>query len=244
MATTIRGKWSGEGNRLRFYDPQNNNESALVVADVFFEDDFYGKAIDTTNVWTALDVSVAGLTTPVLIADSASGLVSLPLDATNEVQLSGLTWGDNRTLILNQGVNIEGRMALSVLPTGAVTFAFGLAGDHNAAVNTVAESIWFRADGSGAITVETDDTANETSLVATGVTLTAGLFAVFRIDCSDITSVKFYINGSQVAAGTTFNMSQVAALKLQPVVRIGKEAGATTVGTVQLDYIRAWQNRS
>jgi hypothetical protein len=41
----------------------------------------------------------------------------------------------------------------------------------NAAVNTVAESIWFRADGNGQITVEHDDTSNETSKVATGVTV-------------------------------------------------------------------------
>jgi hypothetical protein len=244
MATTIRGKWSGEGNRIRYYDSANNNETVKVIADVFFSDDFLGKAFDVTNWWTALDVSAAGLTTPVLVADGASGLLSLPLDATSEVQLSGVTWGDHRPLILNQGLVFEARLALSVLPTGAVVFCAGLCGDHNAAVNTVAESIWFRADGSGAITVETDDTVNETSVIATGVTLTAGLFAVLKIDCSDITSVKFYINGSQVAAGTTFNMSQVAALKLQPVVRIGKEAAATTVGTVQLDYIRAWQNRA
>jgi hypothetical protein len=244
MATNIRGKWTGEGGRIRHYDSANNNETVLVIADYWFDDDFDGKAIDTTNRWTFLDVSAAGNTTPILVPDSPAGIVSIPLDATNEIQLSGMTWGDNRTLVLNQGLGIEGRIALSVLPTGLVTFCFGIAGDHNAAVNTVAESIWFRADGSGAITVETDDTVNETSLVATGVTLTAGLFAVFRIDCSDIASVKFYINGVQVAAGTTFNMSQVAGLKLQPVVRIGKEAAATTVGTVQWDYIRCWQNRS
>ncbi len=244
MSTTIRGKWSGEGNRIRYYDPANGNETAQVVADIHYKEDFIHAALGTVILCTALDVSAAGNTTPVQVADGAGGLTSLPLDATNEVQLSGITWGDNRPLILNQGLVFEARLALSVLPTGSVVFCCGLAGDHNAAVNTVAESIWFRADGNGVITVETDDTVNETSLVATGVTLTAGLFAVFRIDCSDITSVKFYINGSQVAAGTTFNMSQVAGLKLQPVVRIGKEAAAATLGTVQLDYVQYWMNRA
>jgi hypothetical protein len=244
MATTIRATWSAENGRIRYYDATNSNETVRVMADLFEKEDFIHAALGTKIVHTALDVSAAGNTTPVLVADGAGGLVSLPLDATNEIQLSGLTWGDNRPLVLNQGLNVEFRLALSVLPTGAVVFCAGLCGDHNAAVNTVAESIWFRADGSGAITVETDDTVNETSLVATGVTLTAGLFTVFRIDCSTITSVKFYINGTRVASGTTFNMSQVPGLKLQPVVRIGKEAAATSVGTVQLDYAAYWMNRS
>ncbi len=244
MGTTIRGLLTGEGGRIRYYDSTNNYETVKVLADLFEKEDFIHAALGTKIIHSALDVSAAGNTTPVQVADGAGGLVSIPLDATNEIQLSGLYWGDNRPLILNQGLNIEYRLALSVLPTGSVVFCAGLCGDHNAAVNTVAESIWFRADGSGVITVETDDTVNETSLVSTGVTLTAGLFAILRIDCSNIASVKFYINGTQVATGTTFNMSQVAGLKLQPVVRIGKEAAATTVGTVQLDYAAYWMNRS
>ena len=56
--------------------------------------------------------------------------------------------------------------------------------------------------------------------------------------------MKFFINDDRVAAGTTFNMSQVSALALQPVARIGKEGAATSVGTLQVDYVRAWQRRS
>lgn len=231
-----------ENGLLRFFE-STTQETVDVMAPVLFNEDFLGKAIDTTNIWTALDTSAAGNTTPVLVADAVSGLVSIPLDATNEVQLSGLTWGDQRTLVLNQGVNVEFRFKLSVLPTGSVVACLGLCGDHNAAVNTVAESIWFRADGNGVLTVETDDTVNETSQVATGVTLTTADWCIARIDCTNPASVRFYINGNQVASGTTFNMSQVAALALQPVVRIGKEAGATTVGTIQLDRVLCWQTR-
>lgn len=232
-----------ENSILRFYESLTQ-ETVHVFSPVTFNEDFLGKAIDTTNVWTALDTSAAGNTTPVLVADAPNGVVSLPLDATNEVQLAGLTWGDQRTLILNQGLNIEFRFRLSVLPTGSVVVCLGLCGDHNAAANTVAESIWFRADGNGVLTVETDDTVNETSQVATGITLTTADWCVARIDCTDIAAVKFFINGNRVASGTTFNMSQVPTLALQPVVRIGKEGAATTVGTIQLDKVLAWQNRS
>lgn len=232
-----RGRWAN--GRLTFSDSATL-EQILPIYPVFFEDDFLGNALNTFN-WGARDTGAA---TEAVVADAANGVLGLALDATSEVQLAGVDWADQRTLVLNQGLMFEARFRLSVLPTGSVVACVGLCGDHNAAVNTVAESIWFRLDGSGAVTVETDDTTNETSLVATGITLTTADWIVARIDCSDPADVRFFINGNRVAAGTTFNMSAVPALALQPVCRIGKQGAATTVGTLQVDYVRAWQNRS
>ncbi|CCJ07092.1 hypothetical protein [Methylocystis sp. SC2] len=224
---------------LTFFD-RTTRETVLPLAPVFFEDDFLGPALDTTK-WTALDTGAA---TEAVVADLANGAVGLALDATNEVQLAGISWNDQRTLALAQGLILEARFRLSVLPSAASVIAvIGLQGDHNAAVDTVAESIWFRADGNGQITVESDDTSHETSKVATGVTVTTADWVIGKIDCTDIADVKFYINGNRVAEGTTFNMSQVAGLALQPVARISKSA-ATSVGTLQVDYIRAWMNRA
>lgn len=220
------------------------HERTLVAAAVQMKDDFLGKAIDTTKNWTALDTSAAGDTTPVLVADAPGGVVSLPLDNTNEVQLSGLTGGDQRNYSLDRAPVFECRARFTVLPTGSVVAAFGFCGDHNAAVDTVAESVWFRADGSGALTVENDDTSHETTKVATGVTVVANEWFTLRIELQDPADVKFYINGNRVASSTTFNMNAVPTLVMQPVVRIGKEAGATTVGTIQLDYVAAWQKRT
>ncbi|MBS4019543.1 MAG: hypothetical protein KGZ68_15050 [Dechloromonas sp.] len=224
---------------LTFFD-RTTRETVLPVSPVFFEDDFLGPALNTTK-WTALDTGAA---TEAVVADLANGAVGLALDATNEVQLAGISWNDQRTLALNQGLILEARFRLSVLPSAASVIAvLGLQGDHNAAVDTVAESIWFRADGNGQITVESDDTSHETSKVATGVTVTTADWVIGKIDCTDIADVKFFINGNRVAEGTTFNMSQVAGLALQPVARVSKSA-ATSVGTMQVDYIRAWMNRA
>ncbi len=235
MAT--RARW--ENQRLTYFD-NVSHEKILPLYPVFFEDDFLGNTLNTV-AWGARDTGAA---TEAVVADAANGVLGLALDATNEVQLAGVDWADQRTLVLNQGLQMEARFRLSVLPTGSVVACVGLCGDHNAAVNTVAQSIWFRADGSGAITVESDDGTNETSLVSTGTTVTTADWLVVRIDCTTITDVRFYINGARVASGTTFNMSATAALALQPVVRIGKESAATTVGTMQVDYVRVWQNRS
>jgi len=214
-------------------------ETVRLAAPVRFEDDFLAATL--ASPWGTRDTGGA---LEGFVADGPSGAYALTLDATNEVQLAGLDFADHRPFVLNQDLLFEARVRLTVLPTGSVVACIGLCGDHNAAVNTVAESIWFRLDGSGAITVETDDTANETSQVATGVTLVANEWAVLRIECEDTAAIRFYITGTRVASGTTFNMSTVAALALQPVCRIGKEAGATTVGTLQVDYVRVWQARS
>lgn len=231
--------WHSTGHQV-FYDG-TTFETLATTFPVFQKYDFLDPALDTTNLWTLRDT---GNATEALVGDAPNGVISLALTNANEVQLAGTDWNDNRTLTLNQGLIWEARIKLAVLPTGAVVACWGLCGDHNAAVDTVAESIWFRADGSGAVTVETDDTSNETSQVATGVTLLNTTWAVFRIDCTSYSSVKFFINGTRVAASTTFNMSQVAALALQPVFRIGKEAGAATVGTMYVDYCAVMQNRS
>lgn len=215
-------------------------ETVQKMAPVAFYDDFLGNALNT-NAWGARDTAGGA---EAVVADAPNGVLGLALDATNEAQLAGVDWADQRTLTLNQGLVFESRFRLSVIPTGAVVACVGLCGDHNAAVDTVAESVWFRADGSGAITVENDDGTNETSKVATGTTLLTSTWIVARIDCTDISDVRFYINGERVASSTTFNMSATAALALQPVARIGKEGAAASVGTLQVDYVRVYQNRS
>ena len=225
---------------LTYYDG-TTFETVHAFAPVWGKDDFEKQALDTTIGWTALDTGAA---TEALVEDAPNGVVALALDNTSEAQLAGLSWNDKRTLILNQGLNIEYRFRFSVLPSAAASIvAIGLAGDHNATFDSVAESIVFRADGSGAVTVETDDGTNETTKVATGTTLTTSDWIVARIDCTDITSVRFYINGARVAESTTLNMSATAALALQPYASIRKASG-TSVGTVQIDYCKWWQNRS
>jgi hypothetical protein len=233
---TTRSRYRN-GN-IEFYD-NATQETTLAIGPVMFYDDFLDNALNTFK-WGTRDTAGGA---EALVADAPNGVMGLALDATSEIQLAGIDWADQRTLVLNQKLIFEARFRFSVLPTGAVIAVVGLEGDHNAAVDTVAESIWFRADGNGVITVETDDTTNETTKVSTGITLTTADWIVARIDCTVPTDIRFYINGNPVALTTTFNMNTVPTLKLQPVARISKGA-ATTVGTLEVDYVRAWQNRA
>lgn len=225
---------------LEWYDSATQ-ERVLRAAPVAFVEEFLARAFNSTDLWGLRDTGGA---TEAVVTDGASGIMALTLTSTNEAQLAGIDFADHRPFVLNQGLIFEARVKLAVLPTGSVVAVIGLCGDHNAAVNTVAESIWFRLDGNGVVTVETDDTSHETSQIATGITLTTADWAILRIDCTDIENVKFYIDGDRVASATTFNMSLVAGLTLQPVARIGKESAAATVGTLHADFVRVWQNRS
>ena len=229
-----------ENNALRYYDGVTF-ETVHDFSPVYGMDDFSRQAIDTTNNWTLLDTGGA---TEAIIANAANGQVALTLASTSEAELAGLSWGDSKTLILNQGVNVEWRFQFGVLPSGAGSIVtIGLAGSHNATIGSISPAAWFRADGSGAITVEHTDGTNTTSKVATGVTVGTTDWHVCRVDCSQITNVKFYIDGAQVAATTTFDISTVPTAAVQPYATIRKASGAT-VGTVNIDYCRWWQNRS
>jgi hypothetical protein len=227
------------GGWLHYFD-SSTDETIRALCPVWFKDDFLGDPIESDH-WTVRDTNGAG---EAMIGDAPSGVYALALDATNEIQLAGVDWGNQRTLTLNQKLFFEARVRFTVLPTGSVVAVVGLCGDHNAAVNTVAESIWARLDGSGAITLESDDTVHEQSLIASGVTLVANQWTVVRIEIDDTAAIRFYIDGARVASATTFRMDQVAALALQPVIRIGKESAAASVGTLQVDFITVGQSRS
>ena len=237
---TTRSRYNNQV--LEFYD-DSSFEYVNPLAPIVLYDDFLYRTLNVTDRWRAIDVSSAGDTTPLVVADGANGVARMPLDATSEAQESGLDWNDQRFFILNQGLIWEARVALSTLPTLLAMAVWGLAGDKNAVANTVAESIWFRANGDGVILVESDDTVNEQNSISTGTTLTAGTYAIFRIDCTTITDIKFFINGARVASGTTFTMAQVAGLKLQPYFAIQKASGAG-LGVLDVDYVRVWQKRS
>ena len=227
---------------LTFYDDRTGFESVRPLAPCLYEEDFLSNLVIPASL-TAIDVSTGGDSTPLIAADAANGIARLPLDVTSEAQESGLFFNNQRPFILNQGLIIEIRLALATLPTLLSEAVWGLAGDKNPVADTVAESIWFKADGDGVIVAESDDTAVDNDDKATGVTVTAGLFKTYRIDCSNIASIKFYIDGLRVAEAITFNMSTVAGLKLQPYIHNAKASGAG-LGVVDVDYIRAWQRRA
>ena len=107
------------------------------------------------------------------------------------------------------------------------------------------EAAWFRFDADLAADVETDDTTNNNDDISTGHTAVAGTYDIYRIDFTTIADVKFFINGTRVATGTTFDMSNLSAAEqqMQPYFSLDKASG-TGLGDINIDYVKIFSNRA
>lgn len=233
-----------KGGFLRFYDSATY-ESTLVIAPVFFQDDFVGvDAVFTTEtgsvgIWDTVEVN---LNTAIgASADAAGGAVDLIIDADSNAEDAVLYMANQRNFDAGSNLNFEAKVNFSTLPTTGVTAVLGVANDHNLDKDSVAAHAWFRLNASGAVVVETDDTTNDNDDVSTGVTVVAGETNVFRIDLSDLSDVKFFINGARVASGTTFDMSNLSAGEelMQPYFSLDKASGIG-VGTMSINKVTLW----
>jgi len=233
------------GGSLGFYDPVTF-ETLDIIKPVKFYEDFLGAAgggpFDGTIVWNVVDVGDA---TEAISADSANGVFKLHLAATSEAEDAVLYQNDNKTFDVGSGLIFECRINVAVDIGTGVTAVFGMAGDHNLAKDSVTEHAWFRLQASNAVLVETDDTTNDNDDEATGVTAVAGTYNIFRIDFTDLTDVKFYIDGVRVAGSTTFDMSNLTAAEqqMQPYFSLDRASG-TGLGDLDIDYVKIWQDRS
>lgn len=243
MATTCEYR----GAIQTFFDDQTF-ETVHPMAPVIFEDDFLGyqamlSETGSTGPWLVVNVNLN--TAPAVVADEPHGAIGLIMDSDNNAEDAVLYWGDQRGIDVSKGAVFEARVRLAATPTATGQAVFGMAGDHNLAKDSVAENAWFKFDGSAAVVVETDDTTNDNDDVATGVTVTNSEYKIYRIDFTDLSSVKFYIDGARVAASTTFDMSNLSASEaiMQPYFSLDKDAD-TGVGTLYIDYVKVWSRRS
>jgi len=237
-------------NRLEFFD-NATFERVLPVAPLVFVEEFLGYQLmlsesGSTGRWQ--DVVVGGSTTLALAADEANGAAALTFNATPEAEDAVLYWGDQRGIDLENGCVWECRATAAVLPSTGVSLVLGMAGDHNLDKDAVTEAAWFKvagaAAGSGTLLTESDDTTNNNDDTATGITIVAGTYNIFRIDFTDLEDVRFYVDGVSVALATTFDMSNLSSSEavMQPYFSLDK-AAVNGAGTLKVDYVRIWTNR-
>jgi len=240
-------EWIKNGRWQRFFDPARGYQTIDCMSPAKFVDDFRGTAtlLDGTTIWSVVDVSAAGDAAPARIADGENGVVEIKMANNDEAEDSVLYWGDERGINVKDGCIYEMRLTPHVLPTLAVDCVFGLAGDHNLDKDTVTEAVWFKLDGSGVLVCESDDTTNNNDDVATGITLVADTYYNFRIDTTDNTNVKFFVDGVRVGSATTFDISNLSDAEgiMQPYFSLDKASGAG-VGTLYIDRVGAWWNRA
>jgi len=238
------------GGALSFFDGVTQ-ETVAPFYPLVFMDDFVGAdlvipAAASEESGCHWSKKIVGAAPPTVagVANAANGVMACTLTSASQKQDAGLYFGDQRNFSVEQGCIFEARVKLSVLPTLVAEAVIGLYGDWADGPDAISESIAFDADGSGAITCGTDDDTTDSGQISTGVTATNAQWKIYRIDMTDVTNVLFFIDGVGVATGTTFAYAATGANAiLQPYLGLYKASGAG-VGTMQVDYVKIWQNRS
>lgn len=233
------------GSSIIAYDPVTG-EAIFSTYPVQFVEDFLGVAgggpFDGTTIWNVVDV---GSATEAIVADSSNGVFRLALTADDEAQDAVLYMGDNKTFDVGNDLIFEARVNVAATPGTGVCAVFGMAGDHNLDKDTVTEAAWFRLQAGASILCESDDTTNNNDDKDTGFDITNGTYRIYRIDFTDLSDVKFFVDGQRVLRSTQFDMSNLLAAEqqMQPYFSLDK-ANGTGAGTLDIDYIKIFSRRS
>ena len=204
----------------------------------YFED-FLGAELNTTDgPWKVVDV---GNATEAMVTDAHGGEYALTLTSTSEAQDAVLYQGDRKTFDIDSKLVFECRAKVTTPGTG-VTVVLGLAGDHNLDKDSITENAWFRLEGGLDLLVETDDGTTDNDDQDTTANLVSGTYYVFKIDLTDPSDVKFYLDNQQLLLSTTFDVSAFSG-RLQPYFSLDKGSGTGT-GSLTIDWVRLAATRA
>jgi len=238
--------WNGTGKQV-FYDGITF-ETLQASYPVSFYDDFIGAdvvipasgSVESGVPWSKKLVGAAP-TTLAKTADGVNGFVLASLTADDQKQDAALHMNDELMFSIAQGAIFETRLTFTTLPTLLAVGSFGLWGAW--ADGGSAYRVGFEVPAGGVVTCESDDNATDTAAAST-ITLVAGTYNIFRIDCTTQTDIKFFIDGARVCSSTTFaNAASASNSKSQPHLGLYKASGAG-LGVMSVDYVKIWQNRS
>lgn len=239
-----------EGARLAHFD-KVSFETVSDYAPLAYRDDFLGAgslvipAAGSAESGVDWVKKIVGAAPPTVagVANGANGQVSCALTATSEKQDAALYFGDQLNFDAAKGLVFEARVKLSVLPSAAgVQAVFGLSSAWIDGPDNASYYLEFGATANGAIKVRSQDGVTQVSS-ASGVTVLATDWHIFRIDASDVTNVRFYIDGADVTPSTAVAFAATGAnAVLQPYFAVYKPSG-TGVATQLVDYVKVWTNR-
>jgi len=212
-----------------------------------YEDVFVGHrnysataASNAGHSWVITDTSAAG--SPTYAAVDGGRGIAVDLASTAEVENVCLSWGDSLGIDIDDIIDVTFDVKMNQAAVDATTsFAIGLTGDRNDAIDSIAQAVLFRVVGSDdttALVVETDDGTTNNDDVATGTTLINAYKQLKISFTAGKSDVRLFVDGQPVATSTTFDMSAYAGA-LQPLAQIQKTSNANTDGfTVKRVCIR------
>lgn len=252
MGSTVqlRSRVTSTGDRQSEYDAATAETVTRYTA-VTFEDDFagpgYSAALPTSATsgfpWIKKTVQTGGTPSVAVVSNSPGGLLRLALDATSEKQEASLYAADVLNWDITKSAVWEARIANHVVPTGVVAMVFGLQTAWIDGPDNAARYVEFQQSASGVINIRSKDGTN-TLTFATTVTMAVDVFHVFRIDATDPTNVRFFIDGTEVSTSGQLSFAATGSnAVLQPYASVYKASG-TGVGTLDIDMIQLGMNRA
>jgi len=204
----IRNQYSRFTSGRPVYWDDATGEIVQTLYPIQIYDDFLGEAYGTV-FWGTTETN---LNTGIALSDDVTnGALAIILDSDDNSEIGALHFGDNLGLSINQGLVIEARLTFTTLPTTGtetVQAVWGVASAHNATLDTVSINAWFRLESGANTTLlwETDDDTTDDDDNSTGITLVASTYNIYRIDFTDLTAVKFYVDDALVGTGRTASM--------------------------------------
>ena len=245
---TSKYNWFNTGHAAIF--DKSTFETLWTSFPLVYYDDFLGAwlaipavgAAESGCDWSCRDTGAA---TEIKLADHSGGAVRLLFTVAAAEQEALLYQADNRNFDVTHGLIFETKIRVNTLPTLQTEIQFGLGDDYvQGGFDNLTFQMGFDLDGSGLVYVRKDDDTSDQT-VTTGITLDAGNEYIFRIDCTDVTDIKFFIDGVQVASATAFPYVATGAdAVLQPYFSVYKAAASTGEGIMTIDYVKIWMNRS
>lgn len=238
--------WHNTGRQV-FFDGVSF-ETLMNTFPIQFYDDFIGAdvvipasgSVESGVPWSKKLVGAAPPTVA-KVADGVNGDVLLSLTSADQKQDAVLHMNDELMFTLAAGTIFETKLTFTTLPTLLAIASIGLWGAWADGGSTY--RVGFEVPAGGVVTCESDDGATDTAAAST-ITLVAGTYNIFRIDCTDQTNIKFFIDGNRVCASTTFNNAANASnSKCQPHAGLYKASGAG-LGVMSVDYVKIFSNRS
>lgn len=231
------------GQSLHFFSGQTHERQAVLTG-VQIKEDFVGAALMSIPLFATASVlpwgkHIVGSATVAKKADQPNGVVEIALTSASEAQTGSLHQKNERNFTALKELVFEARVRATALPTGAVVGFVGLGADYNADPEAMTQLIGFSFRASGALHLECDDNATDTS-TDTGITVVLNQWYILRFEILETGTVVFYVDGVEV--GSAPFAATGADAVLQPVAQLYK-GSSTPVGTLEVDYISGFNAR-
>ena len=247
----LRSRNAATGDAQSEYDA-STNETITRISAVILDEDFVGPShtagIPTSATvgypWIQKTQHTTGSPSVTAVTNYPGGLVRCSLDATSEKQEASLYAADVLNWDMTKTAVIEFRVSNHVLPSAAgVEMVYGL---HSAWIDGP-DNASFYADfqqlANGTVNFRTKDGV-QTLSYASSVVMAVDTFHNFRIDATDVTNMRFFIDNVEVSTKGQMSFAATGANAiLQPYFSVYKASGVG-VGTLDIDSVQVGMNRA